>query len=113
METCTYLGALMAEDNQLWRVVGALEGDMRAIKELLTEANTQRREFQIDIRTAVTEMQTMIPMIREHDEWIEGDGKRTAKRVERAGYFLAGTATLGTSPAWLPKMIAFFQALFP
>ena len=103
----------MPDDVNLWRIVGTLEGDMVAIKELLIEANTQRREFQTDIRTAVTEIQTLVPMINAHHDWIEGDGKRTAKRVERAGYFLAGSAVIGTSPAWIGKITAFLHAMFP
>lgn len=110
-------GLHMADDPNIWRVVGSLESDMRAIKDLLTEANMQRREFQGDIRTAVTDLQTLIPMIRSHDAWIETDGKRVAKRVERAGYFIAGSAiasgAVGTSPAWLGKLLAALQAVLP
>jgi hypothetical protein len=106
-----YLESIMDENG--WRAIGHLEGRFEKIEGLLEVANAQRAEFQSDIRLAVTEMQLMIPMIQNHDKWIESDGKKTAKKVEMAGYFLAGSAVVGTSPAWLGKLAAFLNGIFP
>lgn len=103
-------------DPNLWRVVGSLESDMRAIKDLLAEANTQRREFQGDIRLAVTEMQTFIPMIKQHDNWIMDEGKPAVNGMKRAKHIALGAmgvSAVGSSPAWVGKVAAFFQAIVP
>lgn len=106
----------MPDDPNVWRVVGSLESDMRAIKDLLKEANDQRREFQGDIRMAVTEMQTFIPMIKDHDTWIEDEGKPAVNGMKRAKHIALGAmgvSAVGSSPSWVGKVAAFFQALVP
>ena len=74
-------GVFDRADDNLWRVIGSLEADMRSIRDLLKEANDQRREFQGDIRTAVTEMQSWGPKIESHAAWIEDEGKPDRKSV--------------------------------
>lgn len=119
------------DDHQIYRLIGNLEGGMASIEKLLAEGNEQRREFQTELRLAVSEIQammptvaannkwiddkgnSMVPKVEAHHEWIEGDGKKTARRVEQAGYFLAGSAVVGTSPAWFTKLIAIFQGILP
>lgn len=57
----------MAND-QIWHIVGNLEGDIRAIRNLLEEGNRERTAFH-------TEMRSFIPKIESSHEWIQEDGK--------------------------------------
>lgn len=105
----------MENDQEIYRIVGNLEGDMRAIKDLLEVANNQRQEFQSDIKTAVTEMQTYIPMVIAHEKWINEDGKQAveqSKRLKWMGAGAIGFAGLGSAPAWLPRLLDGIRHMF-
>lgn len=105
----------MENDQEIYRIVGNLEGDMRAIKDLLEVANNQRQEFQSDIKTAVTEMQTYIPMVIAHEKWINEDGKQAveqSKHLKWMGAGAIGFAGLGSAPAWLPRLLDGIRHMF-
>jgi hypothetical protein len=103
-------------NDPIWRVIGKLEGSLERVESLLEEGNAQRKEFQGDIRTAVTEIQTFIPMITRSHDWIEGEGKPAVNGMKRAKHIAIGAmgvSAVGSSPAWVGKVAAFFQAIVP
>lgn len=117
-------GEMYGQLFKLTQGFGQLEGDMRAIRDLLKEANEQRREFQGDIRVAVTEMQTFIPKIESHDvalnhekTGVVGRTDRIERKIDRAKWAALGTigasGAIGTSPQWTSKIAAIFQAIWP
>lgn len=106
----------MGTDDPVWRVVGNLEGRFEKIERLLSEANEQRREFQGSMRTAITELQAIMPVVHEHEKWIENDGRPAVNGMKRAKHIALGAvgiSAVGTSPAWVGKVSAVFQAIFP
>ena len=107
---------VMGTDDPMWRVVGNLEGRFEKIEKLLSEANEQRREFQGSMRTAITELQAIMPIAIEAQKWIDTDGKPAVNSMKRAKHIAlgaVGVSAVGSSPAWAGKVAAIFQAIFP
>lgn len=103
-------------NDPIWRVIGKLEGSLERVESLLEEGNSQRKEFQRDIRTAVTEIQTFIPMITRAHDWVETEGKPAVAGMKKAKYMAIGA--LGVSgahvaPTLAGKVAAFFQSIVP